>query len=317
MVRKDLGMIKEVDLREIFEREDAEFTPWLNENLKLLTDKIGIEILDNRTEEPIGDFKADIIGKDADSEKIVIIENEMEVTDHQHLGKLLTYAAGTKAGIIVWIAKEFREEHRSVLEWLNENSGSEVSFFGVKIKAIAIDGSKPAVDFDVVVKPDEWERNVRELSKPMDENQRKRLQFFSKLAEEYIKVDPTWRKVKPKRWHSMNFGAGKSGLRFSWRFRSNNRFSVGLYIDTGNETENERIFEDLEEQKERIEEELGFGELSWERLEKKRACRIALNRTMKENIKNLSEEDQEELIKWATTAMKKFTDTFSNYIKEI
>lgn len=277
MVKQKLGKIKQVNLKDAFEKEDKDFTPWLNKNIEILGEKLNIDIIDSNIEEKVGNFSCDITARDSDSNKIIIIENQFGATDHDHLGKILTYAAGKQAGIIIWIAENFREEHKKALEWLNENVDLEggPSFFGVEIKLIKIENSPPAPDFRIVVKPNDWEKLVKMSSQTMSETAKKYLEFYSKLADEYKRINSKWRKVKPLPQSWLSFGAGKSGLSFGWTFKSNNRFAVELYIDTGDKNENERIFEEIEKYKEKIEEEIP-EKISWEKLEEKKACRIAI-----------------------------------------
>lgn len=309
-----LGKIKKVDLRNIWKKEDKEFTPWLKENIESLSEKLGIEIIDTQTEENIGDFKLDIIGKDANSNRFIAVENQLESTDHTHLGQLITYSAGINAGIIIWIAKELREEHIRALEWLNENSISEISFFGVEVHAISIDDSSPAVDFRVIVKPNDWERNIKS-STTKSETGLNYVNFYSQLVNFYLGINPNFRKVKalPQNW--LQFGAGKSGLYFGWAFRIGNRFSVELYIDTGDEIENKRIFDELKKYKDKI--DLQIKRIEWEELETKRACRIIIYRKTSGPIKSLKRKEKDDLINWGADQMKTFSDTFSKYIDKM
>lgn len=311
-MKQKLGKIKRVDLRNIWKKEDKEFTPWLKENIDLLSEKLGIEIIDTQTEEKIGNFKLDIIGKDANTNKFVAVENQLESTDHNHFGQLITYSAGVNAGIIIWIAKELREEHKRALEWLNENSISEISFFGVEVHAISIDNSNPAVDFKVIVKPNEWERNIKS-STTRTGTEISYVAFYSKLVNFYSEINPKFRKVKaqPQSW--LNFGAGRGGLYFGWAFRMGNRFSVELYIDTGDEIENKRIFNELKKYKD----DLGIKEVEWEELETKRACRIVIYRKTSGPIKSLKDREKDDLINWGAEQMKTFSDTFSKYINKV
>uniref|UniRef100_A0A7V3ZYR7 DUF4268 domain-containing protein n=1 Tax=candidate division WOR-3 bacterium TaxID=2052148 RepID=A0A7V3ZYR7_UNCW3 len=317
MVKEKLGKIKQINLKDVFEKEDKDFTPWLNENLGILSEKLNLDIIDSNIEENVGNFTCDIVAKDSDSNKTIVIENQFGTTNHDHLGKILTYAAGKQAGIIIWIAENFREEHKKALEWLNENVDPETgpSFFGVEIKLIKIEDSPPAPDFRIVVKPNDWERMVRMSSQTMSETSKKYLEFFTKLVEKYKEINPGWRKVKPLPQSWLSFGAGRSGLVFAWAFKSNNRFAVELYIDTGDKNENERIFEELAKHRDKIENELKG--LVWEKLEDKRGCRIAVYKNIKGSIKFLTEEDYLEIIEWATETMKTFSSLFSKYIKKI
>ena len=318
MSTSNLGKIEFVGIREIFRNEDEDFTPWLNENLNILGKKLNLDIIDGNIEEPVGGFSCDMVARDSDSNKIIVIENQYGTTDHEHLGKIFTYASGKNAGIVIWIAENFKEEHKKSLEWLNENIDPEsgLSFFGVEIRFIKIGNSSPAPDFDIVVKPNEWERNIKVFtSKPASETSNKYLKFFSQLVDTYEKINPVWRKIKPRPQSWLWFSAGKSGLFFVWEFRSNNRMSIGLYIDTRDKNENERIFEELEKHKDKIEKDL--GEMRWEKLEDKRACRINIYKGIKGNMKSISEADYPEIIKWATETMKRFSNVFTDYIKSV
>ena len=232
MIKQKLGKIKQVNLKDVFEKEDKDFTPWLNENLNILGKKLNLDIIDSNIEESVGNFSCDIIARDSDSNKIIIIENQFGTTDHDHLGKILTYAAGKQAGVIIWIAENFREEHKKALEWLNENVDPEggPSFFGIEIKLIKIEDSPPAPDFRIVVKPNDWERMIKISSQTMSETAKKYLEFYSKLVDEYKKINPRWRKVKPQPQSWLSFGAGKGGLSFVRAFKSNNRFAIELIL---------------------------------------------------------------------------------------
>lgn len=312
-MKQKLGKIQRVDLRNIWKKEDKEFTPWLKENIDLLSEKLGIEIIDTQSEERIGDFKLDIIGKDANTSKLVAVENQLESTDHNHLGQLITYSAGVNAGIIIWIAKELREEHKRALEWLNENNISEISFFGVEVHVISIDDSNPAVDFRVIVEPNDWERNIKSSATRTD-TEISYVDFYSKLVNFYSEINPKFRKVKaqPQSW--LNFSAGRGGLRFGWAFRMGNRFSVELYIDTGDEIENKRIFDKLKKYKDTI--DLEIKGVEWEELETKRACRIVIHRKTSGQIKTLQDKERDNLINWGAEQMKTFSNTFSKYINK-
>jgi hypothetical protein len=317
MNKETLGEIKIINIRDVFKKEDSDFTPWLNENLGILGKKLNIDIIDNSIEVGVGSFSCDIAAKDSDSNNIIIIENQFGTTDHDHLGKILTYSAGKDASIIIWISEKFREEHIKAIEWLNENTDPKagLSFFGVEIKLIKIENSPPAPDFRIIVKPNDWERSIKISSQTISETSKKYLSFYLQLVEEYSKNNPNWRKLKaqPQSW--LNFGAGKSGLAFAWAFKSNNKMAIELYIDTGDKNENEIIFEELENHKDKIDNEIKG--LNWEKLEEKQACRIAIYKNINGNIKTLSEDDYPKVIKWAIETMKEFSNVFSKYIKKM
>ena len=157
-----LGRLERVELRSAWPHEAGNFTPWLaqQENLDLLGDALGMELAFEAAEKPVENFSADILAKDVATERWVLIENQLEQTDHSHLGQILTYAAGLDASTIIWIAKEFREPHRAAIDYLNHISGSEFNFFAVQIELFRIGESALAPRFNVLAKPNDWSREV-------------------------------------------------------------------------------------------------------------------------------------------------------------
>ena len=153
-----LERLKKIDLRKAWKSEDQEFTPWLagEENLELLGDTIGIELELVGREKDMGPFRADILCKNVEDDSWVLIENQIEKTDHKHLGQLMTYAAGLQAATIIWIASRFTEEHRKYLDWLNEITDKRFKFFGLEIELFQIGNSTYAPRFNVISMPNNW-----------------------------------------------------------------------------------------------------------------------------------------------------------------
>lgn len=314
MNKKNLGKIKSVDLRVVFQNEATDFTPWLENNIEQLSETIGIEISDVKREGGVGNFSCDLIGIEANSENKVIIENQLEQTNHDHLGKIITYASGVSAKYVIWIAKKIREEHQKALEWLNENA-SEVSFFGIEVSAITIDKSKPALSFRLVIEPNTWSKEVKQATEQLDERHQKYLQFFTRLVAEYEKIKPEWRHLtaQPVRW--LSSGAGKAGFSFIWVFRGDNRFAVELYIYTKDKDDVKAYFAELKRYQKEINRKI--PNLSWEELPEKRASRIAIYKKMPAPIRKLSSEQMNELISWAISQMDIFKKVFPHYINKL
>lgn len=166
-VTSALGRLEPVELRDIWTSEPTDFTPWLarEENIALLGETIGIELEVERQEQPVGPFRADILCKDTVTGHYVLIENQLEVTDHLHLGQLMTYAAGLDAVTIVWIARRFAEEHRAARDWLNRMTEEGLNFFGLEVELWRIGDSAPAPKFNVVSKPNDWAKTIRERAR--------------------------------------------------------------------------------------------------------------------------------------------------------
>lgn len=162
----DLGRLKEVPARSIWTNEARHFTPWLLANADGLGEALGIELELTSAEHAVGGYSLDLIGRDLTNDAVLIVENQLEGTDHSHLGQILTYAAGTGASTIVWLATSFREEHRQALDWLNEQTAEDIHFFGVQISLVRIGDSVPAPLLTVVAKPNDWQKQVRPWPAP-------------------------------------------------------------------------------------------------------------------------------------------------------
>jgi hypothetical protein len=305
---QNVSRIHEHDLRSVWENEERDFTQWLTENIDLLASELGIEIEDARAEEAVGDFSADIVAREMNTGETVVIENQYNRTDHDHLGKLLTYSSGKNAGFTMWLAEEFRPEHRSVLEWLNETGPKGAKFFAIRPRVVSIgEFEERGFEFDVVVEPNEWEREVSTES--LSDSEHSYRQFFAEMVEAYSQRRPNWYKLKPGPRNYLTFSAGISGVRFGWVFHQGPEFSVELYISTSNKERNEEIFEALKRKRTDIETNLGV-ELAWERLPEKQASRIKQPEDLDGTITELAADQRTYLIEWGVDAMDEFQEEF-------
>ncbi len=170
-----LGVLRPVDLRTVWPHEAFDFSGWLGENLLQLNEALGLDLELVRPEAPVGNFSLDLLANVVGTQERAVIENQLERTDHDHLGKLLTYAAGYDATHVIWISSDLRDEHRAALDWLNNNTASNRNFFGVSVEALQIDDSRPAVIFKVLVSPNAWQKtkqqNAREREGSPDQEQ--------------------------------------------------------------------------------------------------------------------------------------------------
>ena len=224
-------------------------------------------------EASVGEFSLDLLATDLGTGRTVVIENQFGVTDHDHLGKLLTYAGGFDAATIVWLGEKIREEHRQALEWLNRRTDADTQFFGVIAEILQIDDSKPAYNFRAVVFPNEWQK-TRRGTKPVSSRGDAYRDYFQRLIDELREKHRfTGARVgQPQNWYS--FASGFSGVTYGAGFALGGRARTELYVDRGDSDANEKLFDRLLEDKAGIEEEYG-AELDWERLDGRRACRIA------------------------------------------
>ena len=275
-MNKNLSKLERVPLREAWKHESGEFTPWLSEtdNLNALADALGLsELVRVATEHWVGDFKLDILCTDGDDQ--VIIENQLEETNHKHLGQIIAYAAGVGAKKVIWVAESFRDEHAAALEFLNDNTTEGLSFFGVQVELWRIGESPLAPKFEVVVKPNDWAKSGREQARAASSaSPTKQLQqkFWMALIERLSKSAPQIRPQKPRAQHWLNNSIGRSG--FGLNITANTRderLGVELWMPGA---EAKQHFADLSTYKKEVEDKLGF-ELDWQELPDAKACRIA------------------------------------------
>ena len=274
-----LGRIVKVDLRRAWSHEANDFTPWLAEHVSELGDALGLDLEVQSEEAPVGTFSLDLLARDTGTNRTVIIENQLEPTNHDHLGKLLTYAGGYDANVIVWVAKDFRDEHRQALDWLNQRTDDDTEFFGVTVEVWTIDGSRPAPHFNAIAAPNEWRREaIRSVraGKASDRNRRYG-RFFQNLIDSLRERGFTnARKGLPQSWYLFSVGHAQR-VQFGAAFTQGKKARVEVYIDNTDKDWNKMLFDQLMEQKESIESELSES-LEWERLNHRRASRIAILR---------------------------------------
>lgn len=273
-----LGTIERVDPRFVWPNEAVHFTPWLKENLGSLGKELGLELEGIGAEVAVGPFSADIVGHELSLDVEVVVENQLEPTDHDHLGKLITYSASLDAGIIVWVAASFREEHRQALDWLNQQTPPDIGFFGVEIEVFRINGSPPAPHFKPIAQPNEFQKLAKAQSKGLSPRQLKYRDFWISVVQALKKEDPGATSADPERAgarHWYNFSAGRSGFAVGFAFTSKRTVHVELYIGTGDAAANKFAFDQLLAQKDEIEQEFGES-LVWNPLDAKKASRISV-----------------------------------------
>ena len=317
-IRPMLSNIKKVELRSAWPNEALDFTPWLAMNIQALGEALGMELETQEMEAAVGTYSLDILATDLSRNLPVIIENQLETTDHDHLGKLLTYAAGFDANVVVWLTREFKDEHRQALDWLNQRTGDNTEFFGVVVELWKIDNSNPAPHFNLVATPNDWRKQVSQTTKqgsggPTATNTLYQ-QFFQQLIDT-LRNDHQFtgaRKGQPQNWYSFATGFG-SRMTYGANFAANQQARVELYIDTGHGEENLRMFDQLEERRNEIEFEIEQS-LSWERLDNRRACRIA---TYREGSITDDQDTLEGIRNWMVENLLRFKKAFDPHIRRV
>ena len=278
----ELGRLSPIALRDIWEDEAIDFTPWLAEaeNLALLGETLGMELELEAQEIHVGDFRADILCRDTVDNSRVLIENQLERTDHDHLGKILTYSAGLNVRTVIWIAREFRDEHLAALEWQNEMTDERFQCFGIEVKLWKIEDSICAPQFDIVSKPNDWSPTViqatqRATSEALSETQAQQEQFWTQLRDAMVEKGSRVRCPKPVWGNFLVFSIGRTDFSMeAWQASQNKEIGIRLYMRGQDATAH---FYLLKEQQAEIEE--AFGEpLEWAELPGRKSCRISLRK---------------------------------------
>lgn len=318
MTQKALGKLNKVDLREVWMSEASDFTPWLAEpdNLAILGEALGIELELEAQEKRVGRFSADIPCKDVDTDAWVLIENQLERTDHVHLGQLLTYSAGLQAAVVVWIPSKFTDEHRAALDHLNEITDERYRFFGLEVELWRISDSAPALRFNLISKPNDWSRAIGKAARKLDDEpiselkaQQKRYweAFRDFLNENSIQIRP--RKPRPQHWTTHSIG--RTGMHLAAKVNTSEKFvAVELYLSDENA---KRYFALLEQQKSGIEKD--FGEtLNWELLPDRKGCRIAFYKTNSDATEEAAWPEQHA---WLADALERLDAAFRTRVADL
>ena len=272
----ELGKLKEVKLREIWKHEQYDFSSWLakEENINELGNVLGLTLTDVETEKLVGSYRCDILCKDEITGKVVLVENQLEPTNHDHLGKIITYASGLGASVIVWIVEHAREEHASAIEWLNKNMDSDISFFLMELHAYQIGNSLPAPYFKIIEQPNDFTQQMKSITKNegMNESMSKRLEFWTLFNEVLISRGLPFNKRKPStdHWYSLSVGSSKCNISIDL-VNKNNFIRVSMWMPNSKEQ-----YDYFFENKESIEQIVG-QELIWRRLDGKKASMVSIN----------------------------------------
>lgn len=289
----NIGKFVEVDIRDLWKHEQYDFSEWLSkeENIENLNDILGLTLVDISKEAYVGSYRCDIFAKDETTGTKVIIENQLEASNHDHLGKIITYASGLDAKVVVWIVKQAKEEHRSAIEWLNNNTNNELNFFLIELHAYKIDDSNPAPMFEVIEKPNGFIKNTKAINNQdnLNKSQSERLEFWNKFNEVVEQNGKPFniRKATTDHWYDVALGTSEAHISINLVNKSS-YVVIDVYIN-----DNKELFDKLMDKKDIIESELGF-KLVWDRLDNGKASGI------KYRIKGLNFDDHsnyEELMK--------------------
>jgi hypothetical protein len=266
-----IGKLTRVPLREAWPHEARNFSRWLAQNLDYLEECTGLSLSLVKTEATTGDLAVDILAEDRDG-NLVVVENQLERTDHDHLGKLITYMANYEAKIAIWVTNQPRLEHEKAVHWLNEMFPADTAFYLIQVETVQIDNSAPAPLFTVIAGPSPESRQIGAQRKELAERHILRLEFWEQLLDKARQQSTLFANVSPSKESWICAGAGRAGLVWAYVVLKDHA-RVELYIDTQDVERNKAIFDFLAQRKEAIEQAFG-APLDWQRLEEKRAARI-------------------------------------------
>jgi hypothetical protein len=319
---RSLGKLEKVELEMVWPDEAANFTPWLAtmDNLRILGNTLGMDLEPEDEEVAVGPFSADILCKNTADGTWVVIENQIRRTDHTHLGQILTYAAGLSAKTMIWVAAKFTEEHRAALDWLNENTVDDVSFFGLEIELWKIGDSPPAPKFNIVCKPNDWSKAVKMQAGGAEGKitPHKQLQFefwtaFKTYAEEHTKLRPQ----RPAYQHWLTLSIGRAGFYLNAITSSFNSTSglaspevrVELLLNAPLAKEH---FIKLQSNQTSIQPKIDLP-LTWHNPEESKSCKVFVRRDGDFTDRS----KWPELFAWLAKYLKQFTDVLGPIVKQL
>ena len=308
-MNKNLAKLQKIDLRDVWSFE-PDFTNWLaqKENLDLLSEEIGVDIKLIKTEANVGLFKVDILGEEESSGRKIIIENQLEDTNHDHLGKIITYASGYDAEIIIWVVRDVREEHQRAIEWLNEHTDEKTGYFLIKIELWQIEGSNPAPKFDVLVSPNEWAKAIKAspAGGELSDTKLQQLDFWTKFKGSVRAKDTNIRlqTPRPQHWYDVSMGSSEAHVALTINSREN-LLGCEIYI-----SKNKELFNFLQERKEEIEKEIG-EQAEW--VNAAVASRIKIKKRVSDIF---SQNEAENYFVWLYEKTVLFQKVFGRHLRE-
>jgi len=299
-----LGTVQQVNPKKVWPSEERDFTPWLADHIELLSEALGLELEVQQTERKVGAYELDIEAQIVGTTSKVVIENQLGATDHGHMGQLLAYAAGLGANVAVWVSPNPRDEHVSVIEWLNRVTVPDVAYFLVKLEVIRIGDSQPAPVFSVVAGPSSFQRSIRSDDEDAPRHAFRR-DFWKRLYA-YL-ADRGMREAKgrePTKESWVTFGVGLTGVALNVSMTSSSRIRVEIYFSHADRAVNKRRFDVAIASREAFESQLPGEQVSWERLDDKTASRIALYRDYDKESVLKESSAQTTLFDWILKSLK-------------
>ncbi len=296
----ELGKLEKIELREVWRHEALDFTRWLarKENIALLSKEVGIDIEVIETEMSVGRYNVDIYARDTESSKRIVIENQLENTNHDHLGKMLVYAAGLDADIAIWVVKDVNEEHRQAVEWLNDNSFEKINIFLVKVELWQIDNSPIAPKFQVICEPNNWAKVLKQQSKDnITDLELKQMEYWQGFVDYAKSKDKTYISQRPSiyNWYVIRIGSSDYKIKLVHSVNSD-------IMKCQLEIFNDSIYKKLEQYRNEIDSKING--LEWEYLEDRKVNRIGCSNS----------KDNDSSYVWLLDMVDRFKEVFLEYL---
>lgn len=299
----ELGKLEKIELREVWRHEALDFTRWLakKENIAILSKEIGIDIEVIQTEMSVGRYNVDIYARDTESNKKIVIENQLENTNHDHLGKMLVYAAGLDADIAIWVVKDVNEEHKQAVEWLNDNSFEKINIFLVKVELWQIDNSPIAPKFQVICEPNNWAKVLKQQSKDnITDLELKQMEYWQGFVDYAKSKDKTYISQRPSiyNWYVIRIGSSDYKIKLVHSVNSD-------MIRCQLEIFNDDVYKKLEQYRTEIDNKING--LEWEYLEERKVSRIGLSNNIKDDASSYV---------WSLDMVDRFKEVFLDYLNK-
>ena len=314
MAEAGFGRLERLNLRDYWEREDTHFTPWLaeEENISLLSKTIEIELEVQDQEARVGPFRADILCRNTSDGTLVLIENQLEKTDHTHLGQLMTYGAGLDAVTLIWIVETFTEEHRAALDWLNRITDETFHFFGLEVELWRIGNSNAAPKFNLVAKPNDWSKTAREAAdlsrSKLTPWQQLQIEFWASFGDRIEDIGASFKRPSPYPSPWTGFGLGRTGAQLIVGFTKSDA-TVTVVIDS---QKHPSWFGLLEQGSSSVEAELGFA-VTWKEQPNLKTSSISLS----QNVDMTDQQEWGGVQEWMIQHLTDFDRVFRPRIKEL
>jgi len=309
-MKKNLSKLNKVELREVWDHEALDFTKWLaqQENLDLLSEEIGLDIKLTRIEAPVGKFSVDILAEEEGTGRKIIIENQLEDTNHDHLGKIITYASGYDAEVIIWIVRDVREEYQKAIDWLNDHTDDKISFFLIKVELWQIEGSNPAPKFETIVAPNEWAKAIKQsgATGELTDTKIQQLDFWTNYRKYVKNIDSRVRlqTPRPQHWYDVSMGSSDAHITLTINTREN-LIGCEIYISRKKD-----LFAFLQNRKADVEKQIG-QKIEW--VDANVASRVKIRKEVTDVFDVAATEAH---FKWLYEKMSLFQTVFGKYLSE-